>query len=299
MKMKTTTPPVRNSMSHSFGDCRPVAGLLIPLVLACFVLLPRARAVVPAPDGGYPGWNTAEGTNALFRLTNGIYNTALGGQALYSIAGGSYNTAVGLNALYSNNGWYNTADGYEAPVHNTNGSTNTAQGAFALFSNTGDGNTADGYKALYNTTAQGNTAIGIFAGYNVTTATNVICIGAAGANVNDSCYIENIYGATIDPATASPVAIDSSWKLGTVTSARRLKCDIKPMDNASEAILSLEPVTFPLQDRRQKHPLLWFSRRGCGKSESKSGRARQGRQTVQRALRRRERDVAQRVSQIA
>jgi hypothetical protein len=159
-------------------------------------------------------------------------------------AGGGCNTAVGLNALYSNNGWYNTANGFEALVHNTTGSTNTAHGAFALFSNTGDGNTADGYKALYNTTGNGNVALGIFAGYNVTTATNVICIGAAGANVNDSCYIENIYGATIDPATASPVAIDSSWKLGTMTSARRFKCDIKPMDNASEAILSLEPVTF-------------------------------------------------------
>lgn len=35
---------------------RPAAARpLIPLVLVCFALLPRAQAVVPAPDGGYPG----------------------------------------------------------------------------------------------------------------------------------------------------------------------------------------------------------------------------------------------------
>ena len=33
--------------------------LLIPLVLACFALLPVALAVTPAPDGGYDNDNTA------------------------------------------------------------------------------------------------------------------------------------------------------------------------------------------------------------------------------------------------
>jgi hypothetical protein len=44
-----------------------LALLLIPLVFACFALSPTAQAVSPAPDGGYPGGNTAEGQNALFR----------------------------------------------------------------------------------------------------------------------------------------------------------------------------------------------------------------------------------------
>ena len=35
--------------------------LLITLALLCFGLLPRAQAVVPPPDGGYPGFTTAEG----------------------------------------------------------------------------------------------------------------------------------------------------------------------------------------------------------------------------------------------
>ena len=40
------------------------------------------------------------------------------------------------------------------------------------------------------------------------------------------------------------VMINPSGKLGTVVSSARFKEAIKPMDKASEAILSLQPVTF-------------------------------------------------------
>jgi uncharacterized coiled-coil protein SlyX len=43
---------------------------------------------------------------------------------------------------------------------------------------------------------------------------------------------------------ATPVLIDSNGQLGTVSSSRRFKKEIKSMDQASEAILSLKPVTF-------------------------------------------------------
>ena len=52
--------------------------LIITPALLCFGLLPRAQTVVPPPDGGYPGGNTAEGHEALMNLTTGTYNTALG-----------------------------------------------------------------------------------------------------------------------------------------------------------------------------------------------------------------------------
>ncbi len=107
--MKTTTPPIRNLTTPATAR-RSL--LLIPLLLACFPLLPRAQAVVPAPDGGYPGNNTAEGTNALFSLTTGINNTAVGANALLKTTDGGYNAAFGSRALENNTtGAFNMAVG--------------------------------------------------------------------------------------------------------------------------------------------------------------------------------------------
>jgi hypothetical protein len=78
--------------------------LLISLVLLCFALLPWAQAVVPPPDGGYPGFNTAEGQNALFSRTTGLANTAVGWYSLFSNTDGSYNTSVGVGTLLFNVG---------------------------------------------------------------------------------------------------------------------------------------------------------------------------------------------------
>jgi len=38
---------------------------VIPLALAFLALSPTAQSVIPPPDGAYPGFNTAEGQNAL------------------------------------------------------------------------------------------------------------------------------------------------------------------------------------------------------------------------------------------
>ncbi|PYJ94209.1 MAG: hypothetical protein DME62_05940 [Verrucomicrobia bacterium] len=43
---------------------------------------------------------------------------------------------------------------------------------------------------------------------------------------------------------AIPVLIDTVGQLGTTSSSRRFKKEIKPMDKASETILGLKPVTF-------------------------------------------------------
>jgi len=85
--------------------------------------------------------------------------------------------------------------------------------------------------------------LGFGAGNGVTTASNVICIGAnvAGNDVNDSCYIGNIFTSTVND---SPVFVNSNGRLGITTSSRRFKEEIKPMDKASEALLALKPVTF-------------------------------------------------------
>ena len=47
-------------------------------------------------------------------------------------------------------------------------------------------------------------------------------------------------------------------KLGSCFSQRRFKTDIKPMDNASEAILALKPVTFHYKpDDNDRHTAVW------------------------------------------
>jgi len=146
--------------------------------------------------------------------------------------------------VFNTTGDSNTATGYQALVFNTMGFANTAIGLQALFSNTtGGGNTAIGLGALgSNTTGSGNIALGRDAGLSVTTANNVISIGTVGANVSNSCFIGEIFGATSSGGTA--VFIDSDGKLGTTTSSRRFKDDIKPMHSASEVLFALKPVTF-------------------------------------------------------
>jgi hypothetical protein len=93
--------------------------VVVLLILACCAFSLETRAVSPAPDGGYPNGNTAEGNGALFGLSNGVWNTAVGQQTLYNDTSGSGNTAVGVGALFKN-----------ATANN-----NTATGVYALHSN--------------------------------------------------------------------------------------------------------------------------------------------------------------------
>jgi hypothetical protein len=208
--------------------------------------LPKLEAVNPPPNGGYHGGNTAEGQDALFSLTTGTYNTAVGFFSLRALATDQFNTATGAGALLVNTADQNTATGAGTLLNNTTGDSNRANGTFALFDNTtGSSNTANGVNALLNNTTGGaNTALGGSAGLGVTTATNVICIGIDGANVNNSCFIGNIYGVTTHNGDAIPVLIDYTGQLGTINSSHRFKKEIKPMDTASEAVLALQTVTF-------------------------------------------------------
>jgi hypothetical protein len=131
-------------------QCKPtILPLFVAGVLACFALPQSTLAVVPAPDGGYPGFNTAEGQKALFSLTTGVANTAVGWQSLRTLATGNFNTGVGAGTLALNTADENTATGAGALLSNTTGIDNTAHGAFALFSNTmGGENTATGHFAI-------------------------------------------------------------------------------------------------------------------------------------------------------
>jgi predicted ribosome quality control (RQC) complex YloA/Tae2 family protein len=101
-----------------------------------------------------------------------------------------------------------------------------------------------------------NVAIGGNAGENLTgSETNNIDIGfdvAGVAGESNTVRIGNpditttivrgISGQTIPSGAA--VLVAANGQLGTATSSRRFKDEIKPMNEASEALFSLKPVTF-------------------------------------------------------
>jgi hypothetical protein len=205
--------------------------------------------------------NTATGAFALASNTIGAANTALGAAALSMNSQSSGNTAIGAAALQNNaggllSGYSNTAVGAAALFSNTEGLGNTAVGGptgtdpttAALGSNIdGAYNTALGQGALnHNTSGDSNTVVGNGAGGAVMTASNVICVGAdiAGADVSNTTWIGNVYGVTTQSGTTAPVVVSDTGQLGTVASSQRFKKDIATMNKASEAVLSLRPVTF-------------------------------------------------------
>ena len=172
--------------------------LLIMLAVASFAPTPTARGVTPAPDGGYPNQNTAEGDNALLSLTTGKFNTAIGADALQMNTTGNFNTATGLNALFNNTtGSFNTATGQAALFKNTTGINNTANGSGALSSNTkGTRNTGSGVRALGgNTIGNDNTANGFFA-LELNTTGNSNTANGSGALQNNTTGTFNTASGT-------------------------------------------------------------------------------------------------------
>jgi Chaperone of endosialidase len=266
--------------------------------LSYFAFFAEMEGVLPPPDGGYAGGNTAEGQSALLNLTTGGFNTAVGFRSLSSNSTGALNTAIGAGTLLSNTADENAATGAGALLSNVTGNHNTANGAFTLLSNTeGSGNVANGHSALFsngtgngntavgasalfantegrvntatgigalvsnttgaantatgasalgeNTIGENNTAIGTLAGLNQITGSGNVYIGAGIQGINgenNSCYISSIFGQTC--VGGIPVLVNSNNKLGTTTSSKRFKREIRPMDRASEGLLLLKPVNF-------------------------------------------------------
>jgi Chaperone of endosialidase len=107
---------------------------------------------------------------------------------------------------------------------------------------------------------------GAGAGDNLTTGDNNIDIGNEGVAGEENTiriggpvgiggaqprtFITGIRGVTTGNANAIPVVIDSNGQLGTMSSSRRFKHEIKRMGSASEAILGLKPVTFQYKSNK-------------------------------------------------
>jgi hypothetical protein len=165
---------------------------VLPIALLWFALSSALQAVNPPPDGGYGNQNTAEGTDALFSLTSGVWNVAVGFQALFHDTTGKQNTAVGYKALFSNiSGDKSTAYGSQALLINTTGTENVATGFSTLSSNiSGNRNTGVGYRTLAFNDADDNTAIGWNGLFNNRTGVQNTAIGS-GALLHGSTFSDN------------------------------------------------------------------------------------------------------------
>ena len=219
------------------------------------------------------GQNTAIGADALLQNTTGNTNTASGFWALKINTTGDANTASGQYALVNNTtGSNNVADGKSALRDNTSGRENMAAGIRTMESNTtGDQNTAVGAFALrkithsrFNTAigshaiienltvGDNNIALGYTSGVHLTTGGNNIDIGNPGVAGESATirigsanqvrtFIEGIHGSVV---TGTTVEVNAEGHVGVSPSAARFKEQITPMDQASEALFALKPVTF-------------------------------------------------------
>ncbi|MFP3941049.1 MAG: tail fiber domain-containing protein [Thermoanaerobaculia bacterium] len=203
--------------------------------------------------------NTGVGSAALYSSTEGDDDTAVGARALFSNTTGYANTAHGAYALYANTtGARNSSSGDLTLEANTSGSRNTAAGPFALQANTtGSGNAAYGVSALQsNTEGSRNVALGLDAGLNATTGDDNVFLatlgeaGDAGAirigrsGIQGETFVAGIHGTTTGEDDALGVVVDSAGQLGTVSSSRSVKQDVRDVGKLSRRLLELRPVAF-------------------------------------------------------
>jgi len=203
--------------------------------------------------------NTAVGSTALNQNQTGEQNTAIGSAALLNLNGSDDNTCVGFQALLNlTSGVENVAVGKDALLNAGSGANfNTGLGTQALSGVTiGDHNVAVGEEAGDTiTTGNNNIRIGAHSGDNEDGAVNsVIVIGEDGDNdggvtASNRTYIGNIHDVSPGSGGVQTVVVDQDGQLGILVSSRRFKKDIKPMDQISEAILKLKPVTFHYNNR--------------------------------------------------
>lgn len=186
--------------------------------------------------------NSALGQGALQADTTGLNNSAVGRHSLLSNTTGDANSALGFGSLYLNTtGLQNTAVGDSALVFNTNGDQNTALGINAMTSNnSGSQNVAVGIGAGYFLQGDNNIDIGAFVG-GLGNESNTTRIGLQGSQ--ERTFLAGVSGVTTG-GVASPVLVDSEGQLGTTSSSRRFKQDIRPLGSQVRKLMALKPVSF-------------------------------------------------------
>jgi len=215
--------------------------------------------------------NSAFGESVLYNNNTGSDNSAFGSYALTQNTTGSFNNAFGAATLqYNTNGSENNAFGHYALQYN-NGDYNSAFGNAALSMNTGSNNSAFGYAALQsNTSGSNNNAFGYAAlGYSVVTGSNNLAIGNyAGSNLSSGNY-NILIGDNAEPSAGNvsgEITIGSSntnaarvyadsW---SYLSDRRMKHDIRSINQGLDFVMKLKPVEFVYNSREEQTKSLGF-----------------------------------------
>jgi hypothetical protein len=222
-------------------------------------------AIVPLGFGGGITVQAGVSGTDLIVDTNGYFGSSMDGLGINTFLGvhagnatmtGGPNTGIGLGAFAGNTtGGADIAIGFASLQNNISGSANVAIGGQSLFDNqTGNGNTAVGNFALiHNVSGSGNVAVGSSACY-FTTGDNNICIGNAGAagqggtirigtkGVHGDTFIAGIFGTSSSNGVG--VFVNSQGQLGTDTSSRRFKEEIRDIGEESDGLMRLRPVAF-------------------------------------------------------
>jgi hypothetical protein len=222
--------------------------------------------------GDQAGYNFDYGTNNIFignnagvNSGNGVFNNLfVGNNSGNSNETGYYNTYIGTSSGADATGSNNTFIGNISGYGNT-GSQNTYLGCEAAFaSGSSKKNVMIGYRSGYRTTGSRNVFVGNAAHYTTTNSTysNCIAIGDSvivtannqiriGNSDASSLYIEAAYNSTASGGTA--LYINSSGKIGTITSSKRYKKDITDIEINTTGIYNLRPVSYTSISDNQRY----------------------------------------------
>lgn len=185
----------------------------------------NALADIVLGSGGATN-NTAVGRNAMFATTSGGSNVAVGASALGSTTTGTQNVAIGLSALDGSA----TASGNVAVGTNALGNLVSGGNNVAIGGSAGNGNSSGSFNIyLKHGGVDGDSG--------------TIRIGDEFGN-HTRAFLSGAFGVTTGVGDAIPVMIDSAGQLGTISSSRRYKEDIRDMGDASLRLHQLRPVTF-------------------------------------------------------
>ena len=210
--------------------------------------------------------NTFIGNSAGY-YNKGNHNTFIGNSAGHDNTLGKENTFIGNSAGHDNTlGKENTFIGNSAGHDNTSGRYNTFMGKSAGYSHKSGkyniylGNKAGCYKLASSYKCTGDNNIFIGATYRPTSATDPLnkklnignlikgnlLAGSKEVNIDGDLIVEGLRGCF-----RSYVEANSSGKLQCARSDRRLKKQIKPLEDSLSKLMKLSPKTYYWKDKKR------------------------------------------------